>query len=363
MTAIWGKHGDGWRPLAPGQFEVEQTLHELIAEAPEMLPLAGSPELVVLGNEVRLGNGSADLIAVESSGRLVVIEVKLSRNAEAKRAVVAQALAYAAFLRGMEPAELEQRISQRAVSLADATAAFESRGEFDEAVFAEGLESCLANGFFRLVFVLDGTSPELERIVDYLEAVTHEGLLIDLVTVSAYDIGSERVMVPQRVEPGRAAVVARSQGRALAIRETKKATRTEGSTEFERILRDSPADEQEGAEDLVRWMKSLEQQGLARLLTTEGSWNTTLRPRFLNEDSGFVNLWRDPRRLTLTVEETVLRRRAPSLVDKVTSVARTVTTPSAAGSFTIRANDVPATILDLLTDAYREAAGVPIDAS
>lgn len=259
MTAIWGKHGDGWRPLAPGQFEVEQTLHELIADAPEMLPLAGSPELVVLGSEVRLGNGSADLIAVESSGRLVVIEVKLSRNAEAKRAVVAQALAYAAFLRGMEPAELEQRISQRAVSFADATAAFESRGDFDEAVFAEGLETCLANGFFRLVFVLDGTSPELERIVDYLEAVTHEGLLIDLVTVSAYDIGSERVMVPQRVEPGRAAVVARP----ASGRVRPQYVRTDGSTDFEQVLRENPARDQSGVERLVEWANGLGAEGVA----------------------------------------------------------------------------------------------------
>ncbi len=238
MTAIWGKHGDGWRPLAPGQIEAERTLHEKIADAPEMLPLAGSPELVVLGSEVRLGNGSADLVAVEASGRLVVIEVKLSRNAEAKRAVVAQALAYAAFLRGMEPAELELRMSQRAVSFADAAAAFESRGDFDEGAFAEGLEACLATGFFRLVFVLDGSSPELERIVDYLEAITHEGLLIDLITVSAYDIGNERVMVPQRVEPGRASV-AEPGAPHSGLRRTKKAVRSDGGAEFEHVLREA----------------------------------------------------------------------------------------------------------------------------
>lgn len=40
-----------------------------------MLPLAGSPQLTVLGREVRLGSGCADFIAVESTGRLAIIEV------------------------------------------------------------------------------------------------------------------------------------------------------------------------------------------------------------------------------------------------------------------------------------------------
>jgi hypothetical protein len=41
----------------------------LVQQAPQMLPLAGSPQLTVLGREVRLGSGFADLIAVESTGR------------------------------------------------------------------------------------------------------------------------------------------------------------------------------------------------------------------------------------------------------------------------------------------------------
>ena len=48
--------------------------------------------MVVVGKEVALGNGYADLLAVEPSGRLVVVEIKLARNAEARRAVVAQVL-------------------------------------------------------------------------------------------------------------------------------------------------------------------------------------------------------------------------------------------------------------------------------
>ena len=102
MTAIWQNDGTGWRLLAPTGFPDEQMLHDLVEETPRILSLAGDPRLVVVGKEVPLGNGYADLLAVEPSGRLVVIEIKLARNAESRRAVGAQVLTYAARLKGLE---------------------------------------------------------------------------------------------------------------------------------------------------------------------------------------------------------------------------------------------------------------------
>ena len=102
MTAIWGTDPNGrWLPLTPTPYLAEAELHDLVRDAPQMLPLAGTPQLTVLGREVRLGNGYADLLAVESTGRLVVVEVKLSANAESRRAVVAQVLSYAAIYRAL----------------------------------------------------------------------------------------------------------------------------------------------------------------------------------------------------------------------------------------------------------------------
>jgi hypothetical protein len=68
MTAIWHHGQQGWALLEPVGFPDEAALHTLVAEAPEVLPLAGSPRLVVLGSEVGIGPGAAAL-AVESSGR------------------------------------------------------------------------------------------------------------------------------------------------------------------------------------------------------------------------------------------------------------------------------------------------------
>src|SRR5512133_1312193 len=110
MAAIWHSDGAGWKLLSPVGFSAEAALHTLVEQAPQLLPLAGSPQLVVLGREVKLGSGYADLIAVEPTGRLVVIEVKLANNAEARRAVVAQILAYAAYLAGLSPAEVGEQL-------------------------------------------------------------------------------------------------------------------------------------------------------------------------------------------------------------------------------------------------------------
>jgi hypothetical protein len=90
-----------WAPLAPAGFPDEARLHDLIDEAPHMLPLSGSPRLTVVGREVQLGTGYADLLAVEQDGRVAVIEIKLAKNAEARRAVVSQVLAYASYLHGL----------------------------------------------------------------------------------------------------------------------------------------------------------------------------------------------------------------------------------------------------------------------
>src|SRR5258706_5848965 len=137
MTAIWRNDGSGWSLLASSGCPDEAALHTLVEQAPHILPLAGAPRLVVVGREVLVGNGYADLIAIEPNGRIVVIEVKLARNAEARRAVVAQVLTYAAYLRGLTPSGLEQDILSRHLhargyqDLAQAISANDQEGSFD----------------------------------------------------------------------------------------------------------------------------------------------------------------------------------------------------------------------------------------
>ncbi len=49
--------------------------------------------------------------------------------------------------------------------------------------------------------MLDEVSPELERTVAYLEAVTVQALTIDLITLTVYDVNGVQVALPQRISP------------------------------------------------------------------------------------------------------------------------------------------------------------------
>jgi hypothetical protein len=100
MTPLWKKDASIWTLLSPAGFTDEKTLHALVEQATQALPLAGCSRLVIVGREVMLGGGFADLVGVEPTGRLAVIELKLAWNSEARRAIVAQVLTYADHLRG-----------------------------------------------------------------------------------------------------------------------------------------------------------------------------------------------------------------------------------------------------------------------
>ncbi len=151
--------------------------------------------------------GYADVLAVEASGRPVIIEVKLTRNAEARRATVSQVLAYAAFLHGHDVEALEQRPLRNALadagyeSIAEAVAAETQEGAVDGVESVPALQAYLGSGRFRLVLVLDDVPSELERIIAYLDSVTLQTLTLDLIAINVYDVNGVEIALPQRVSP------------------------------------------------------------------------------------------------------------------------------------------------------------------
>lgn len=351
-TAIWRKQDDEWKPLKPSGFPSEEKLHDLVQEAPHLLPLAGDPILTVVGREVVLGSGRVDLLAVEADGRPVVIEIKLQRNAEARRAVVAQVLTYAAQLQGMTVRELDDLLRPHvtqigAVSIADAAGRTDQSGEFDAAVFNDDLDAYLKAGSFRLVLVLDEAPSELVQLVGYLERVA-TAIAIDVITVSAYEAGGEAILVPARVDPAddRARISASPPAPGARKRVAREADGSEG---FEQSIDDAPSERQPALRRLLSWARELETEQLATLRTVYGADRMILLVWVRGEKAGLVSIWNDGGAY-ISLWRTVFVRLAwdhiapiEGLWGKAIGQGNTI-------------QDPPPEMLELLTGAYREAA-------
>lgn len=356
MTGIWTKVGDKWSLATASDYQNEQELHDRIVAAPEMLPLSGQPEIVAPYQEVPLGGGSADVLAFEANGRPVVIEVKLSKNPEAKRAVVAQTLAYAAWLHGTTVEALETGILASHLSKNDhakLSDAIEEHG-IDDAEFYQSLEQHLDRGSFRLVIVLDDAPAQLVRLMGYLETITTDQITVDLVTVTAYEVNGAQVLLPQRVDPERVPDFAPTRPRAG--RSSNSVQTTEGSDRFREVI-EGLGDEEQSSQLLqyVDWAERLAAEGVCRVDTGEGSVRLVLRLRLMKRNTTIASLAfpKDaPEEHYFWVQIGVARREAPRALPSLIKAGGLDETKQAGNPGAITDE-----LLDALARAYREAAG------
>lgn len=357
MTAIWQNDESGWHLLTAAGFPNEATLHTLVEQAPQMLPLAGAPRLIVLGREVQLGNGYADLIAIEPTGRFVIIEIKLARNAEARRAVIAQVLAYAAYLWGLDQTTLEQDVLYQHLrlrgyeSLAHAGESNDQEGSFDGDTFSAGITESLKQGHFRLVFVLDEAPEELVRLASYLQTITDQ-LVIDLISISAYTVNGSQILVPQRVEAERQRL---EPSPSITSRPKVEGWLVEGAGDFTAGIDAAPEASKPPLQRLRDWAIALEQAQLVKLSTYHGKGGIlTLLPRLRADNAGLVSIYNNNGTAYLQFWRSVFERRAPN---SLAHIEQSIT-PIKRGNITREVNDE---LLDALTSAYEEAVNGEIE--
>lgn len=351
MTAIWQNDNAGWHLLSPQGFPNEATLHTLVENAPHLLPLAGTPRLIVLGREVQLGSGRADLLAIEPIGRLSIIEIKLASNAEARRAVIAQVLAYASYLWGMDKEMLEHEILYKHLqnrgykSLAHALQSNDQEGLFNPETFENQFASYLKLGHFRLVFVLDEAPDELLRLVNYL-ATLSEQLVIDVITLSSYSVNGSHILVPQRVEAERP----QSEAAQLVPSSSKVGGQlVEGAGDFVASIENAPETSRLLLHRLSNWARNLEQERLVKLQTYHGKKGMlTLLPRLVVDDAGLVSIYNNNGATSLQFWLSVFQRRAPGSLAHIEHNFMPITQ----GKIIREVSDE---LLHELTQAYKEA--------
>ena len=182
----------------------------------------------------------------------------------------------------------------------------------------------------------------------YLEPVT-EGLLVDLVAVSAYEVGRSQVIIPQRVDAERSG--GREQGVPPPPSSPKpKGRLVEGGADFAAAIENAPQEHRPELRRLYEWAVRLEQEGLARLCTYHGiARRWTLLPRLPGEKAGLVTVWNEGGAY-LQFWRSVFERRAPESLSRVEQVA-----PVQVGQGNTT-REVSDELLEALTDAYQEAA-------
>ena len=320
------------------------------------LPLAGSPSLAVLGSEVYLGTGYADILAAESSGRPTIIEVKLSSNREARRAIVSQAIGYAAFLRGYNVSTLEHGPLRKHLAAAgygtilEAVQSQDQEGAADATSFEASFQDFLDQGSFRLVLVLDEVSAELERVVGYLDAITVQALTIDLITIKVYEVNGAEVALPQRISPDTSTTIScPTSDRSMP--ESSSGVLSDGADAFRESIDDTEGKSRALFDQLIMWAEELGSLPNVRLFSYAGKHQYSLMPRIIPDNTGLITIWNYKGQPSISVWRSVFDRLAPKSIESVEQAIG----PTKLGQGNTVYGITPQ-VLETVTAAYRETS-------
>lgn len=189
---------------AGGRFS-EAWLQASLFAHPECLPVREIDphigELIPVCTELETGAGPADILYITPTGQIVLVETKLWRNPEARRAVVAQILDYAkqltrwsyedlareaAAATGRGPEYLLNRVGQAVPGL-------------DEAAFVDAVNRSLQRGDFLLLIVGDGIRSGAEALVAFIEQYGNLRFGLGLIEVAAYALGKHETLLLPRI--------------------------------------------------------------------------------------------------------------------------------------------------------------------
>ena len=348
----WG--ADNLEAVPPTTFEAEQIFEEklrtLLRDQPEVL----EEGLFIVAEEFRNWQDSGrsiDLLALDTEGRLVVIELKRTQTGDHSEL---QAIRYAAMVSTMTPKQViaaHRDYLQRRDIDDDATDRVLSHLEVDDEADAK-----IDTDRPRIILASAGFSTELTTSVLWLRDgdldincvklqlyKNENGLLIDTSQVIPLPEATDyMVKVREREETERGS------------RRGNRAERIPGADAFLERIDKAREDSKPVLKQLCEWAVSLEKENLANLESRPGNVNTTLRIRLPSSNVCFVVIWQQGNGVMgCQLNRPPMSNRAPKANARVTQILGT----EDYGWFSA---EIPADgLLDALTDAYREANGLP----
>jgi hypothetical protein len=209
--------------MTPVPYENEAELQHVLKEHPELLRDGDDPPLYCIGSEVSIGDaGTADLLLLDAEGKLSVVEVKLARNGESRRDVLAQAFDYTSALANYTLDELDSQLSGMLENQLQELAGDDEESHNKYNRLWEACANSMRASAVRVVVTMDEAREDLSRIVRFV--AEHSNLDVRLLVVRKYASGDRTILVPE--------FVVRSGGAEVTRR---TAARGQGPTEHQRL--------------------------------------------------------------------------------------------------------------------------------
>ena len=184
----------------------EASIQDIVFRYPECLPISDIDEaynpVIPIATELNTPAGPLDVFLVTPGGELIIVEMKLWRNPEARRVAVAQILDYAKELMKWTYDDLQREVNRRNTgnrqSLYEMVSKQDSPYLVSEEVFFDSVSRNLRNGKFLLLLVGDGIREGALGLAEFLDATGHFSFTFAMVELSIYEhVGVGSVVLPR----------------------------------------------------------------------------------------------------------------------------------------------------------------------
>ena len=162
--------------------------HHHVLPIDEIEPAFGP--LIPVCRELPTDVGPIDLLFINHTGLLTLVECKLWKNPQARREVVGQILDYATEMSRWSYEQLEQAVGRSPIKTDSSLVkiAVPEAEDMDERDFIDSVSRNLRRGRFLLLIVGDGIRENVEHIADFLQEYAHLNFGLALVEFGIFKL-------------------------------------------------------------------------------------------------------------------------------------------------------------------------------
>ena len=200
MAKILAIEGENIKPLDRAKFNFESDLQDYLEKYPTIIPLdeiiEDASELICIGRGVTVPSGAIDLMYIDKAGLITIVDTKLVKNPESRRAVIGQFTEYASFISQWKIEDVYEVAYNYVAGKSNEEMASLFLGQFSKDNLKHYIEDNLQNGRIRLIIAVDELDEPLRATVTFLNS--HSNFDILLLQVSSFEESkAKKVIIPK----------------------------------------------------------------------------------------------------------------------------------------------------------------------